>query len=35
MKDKDYSICDGRYTIGWLEENAGVVEKKLSEKRRT
>lgn len=36
VKGKDYSICDGRYTIGWLEENAGGgVEKKLSEKWRT
>lgn len=34
MEDKDYSICNGRYTVEWLEENTGGIEKKLSEQQR-
>lgn len=34
VKDKDYSICDGKYTVGWLEENRRNGEK-LSEQKRT
>lgn len=34
MKDRDYGICEGRYTVGWLDENAGGIEKKLSELQR-
>lgn len=34
VKDKDYSICDGKYTVGWLKENRRNGEK-LSEQKRT